>query len=111
MKSDYYQSDYRDAITATTGTHFRVNENFYPVTSAIRVEDKNTSRVLFVVNGRSEGGTSPLDGAIELIQTRYTTSSDGLGMGIGVSDRLDNKIEGVQDTYYIGLVSKNNTSA
>jgi hypothetical protein len=85
----------------------RVPINMYPVTSAIRIKDN--SRQLLVMNDRPQAGQSLKNGTIEVIQNSRTYFMDNKGLG----EQLDEKegYEGVhtRNTYYVGLLSANDT--
>ena len=53
--------------------------NYYPVTSAIKIRDYRDGTTLLVMNDRTQGGTSPRAGTIELMQNRVTPKNDQLG--------------------------------
>lgn len=52
--------------------------NYYPVNAAIYIEDEKKS--LGILTDRSQGGTSLVDGSIELMVQRRTISDDGRGV-------------------------------
>ena len=59
--------------------HQPISGNYYPVTSAIFMEDKDAS--LVVLTDRSQGGSSIQDGSIELMVQRRTLKDDHFGVG------------------------------
>lgn len=58
--------------------------NYYPITRFISLAD-NENRFSVVVE-RSEGGTSPSEGVLEVMFNRVSTGDDSLGVGEGVND-------------------------
>lgn len=52
--------------------------NYYPVNTAIYIEDNNAS--IAVLTDRSQGGSSIVDGTVELMVHRRTTHDDGRGV-------------------------------
>jgi len=56
-----------------------VTANYYPINSAIAVEDDNIR--LTVLNDRSQGGSSLEDGTVELMHNRKIHSDDNKGVG------------------------------
>ena len=69
----------------------RVNEsvagNYYPVNSAIYIEDRKTGARVTLMNDRSQGGSSVRDGAIELMINRRTVQDDERGVGEPLYDK------------------------
>ena len=53
--------------------------NYYPVNAAIFIED--TASAFSVVTDRTQGGTSLMDGSVELMVQRRTLADDGRGVG------------------------------
>ena len=53
--------------------------NYYPVNSAIMIEDEARHLQMTVMNDRSQGGSAYQPGRIELMLNRRTFSLDGLG--------------------------------
>lgn len=51
-----------------------VSGNYYPVTTKISIEDKNKNSRLSVLTDRAQGGSSLLDGEIELMVKNYLFS-------------------------------------
>ena len=56
-----------------------VTANYYPVNSAIAVEDSKIR--MTVLNDRSQGGSSLEDGTVELMQNRKIPADDNKGVG------------------------------
>lgn len=57
--------DYRP--TWNLATTQKVTDNYYPINSAISIQDVNSKRRLTVMNDRSQGGTSIAPGTVELM--------------------------------------------
>jgi hypothetical protein len=55
--------------------------NYYPINSALYVEDINTNERMTVTNDRAQGGSSILNGEIELMIHRRLLVDDGRGVG------------------------------
>ena len=60
--------------------------NYYPVTSAIYMEDKNDGKRLTLMNDRSQGGSSLGSGQLELMLHRAMKSTDSKGLGEGCDE-------------------------
>ena len=77
-----------------------ITANYYPINSAISMEDGD--RVFTVMNGRSQGGSALSPGNIEFMQNRRIPADDGRGMGeyLDEKDSLGNGIR-VPATYYV----------
>ena len=58
--------------------------NYYPVNSAIYMEDCNTS--LAIITDRTQGGTSLKDGSLELMVHRRTIKDDARGVGEPINE-------------------------
>lgn len=76
--------------------------NYYPVNSRIIIRDeaamekrkstsKNSMRQLTFVNDRSQGGSSILDGSVEIMLHRRTLYDDSLGVGEPISETVLDK--------------------
>ncbi|XP_024082685.1 lysosomal alpha-mannosidase-like isoform X2 [Cimex lectularius] len=74
--------------------HEKIEANYYPVTSAGRISDKNCT--LTVLTDRAQGASSPEDGILEFMLNRRTMHDDGKG----VNEPLQEKVMG------IGLVAR-----
>eukprot|EP01017_Pseudomicrothorax_dubius_P019484 TRINITY_DN2142_c0_g3_i3.p1 TRINITY_DN2142_c0_g3~~TRINITY_DN2142_c0_g3_i3.p1 ORF type:complete len:253 (-),score=88.54 TRINITY_DN2142_c0_g3_i3:90-848(-) len=64
----------------------RVSGNYYPITSAIYLEDKSSDRRMTLMNDRAQGGSSLRSGEIELMIQRKIKKDDGRGVGEGLND-------------------------
>lgn len=65
-------------------SNLKIESNMYPVTSAIRINDKYSS--MFVVVDRPYAGSSLQNGTIELIQNRRLLHDDNKGTGETLDD-------------------------
>lgn len=72
-QSDSYNERYH-----TTNTQ-RASSNYYPINSAIFIEDVAQGEQMIVMNDRSEGGSAFNDGNIELMVNRRGNTTDDLG--------------------------------
>lgn len=79
--------------------------NYYPVQTAIAIENSNMRMV--VMNDRSQGGSVIKDGRIELMQNRRCNVDDHRGMGEPLSES-NAKGQGitVPATYYVQVYNK-----
>ena len=66
-------------IRDNTNTSQRASSNYYPVTSAIIVEDTALHEQMIVMNDRSAGGSAYNNGTIEIMISRRHNTSDLLG--------------------------------
>ncbi|CDW76004.1 lysosomal alpha-mannosidase [Stylonychia lemnae] len=55
-------------------------QNFYPINSAIFLEDQNNQNQMIVMNDRTQSGSAFRKGHIELMFNRRSSSSDDLGL-------------------------------
>lgn len=70
--------DYRPTWELQTGEE--VASNYYPVTSWIFIRDLSKELQMTVLTDRSQGGSSMIDGTIELMLHRRLLYDDGYGM-------------------------------
>jgi hypothetical protein len=94
--------DYRS--TWILDTKQKVTANYYPINSAISIQDANSTRRMTVMNDRSQGGTSIAPGTVELMQNRAAPSDDNKGVGEPLMERNEygNGIR-VKATYYVQI--------
>ena len=60
--------------------------NYYPVNSAIYIEDSKAS--LAIITDRTQGGSSLRDGSIELMVHRRTVKDDARGVGEAINETI-----------------------
>jgi len=60
--------------------------NYYPVNSRIIIRDEKQGIQMTVLNDRSQGGTSPIDGSVELMVHRRLLYDDSFGVGEPLSE-------------------------
>jgi len=60
--------------------------NYYPVNSRIFIRDEKQNIQMTVLNDRSQGGTSPIDGSVELMVHRRLLYDDAFGVGEPLSE-------------------------
>ncbi|OWF45655.1 lysosomal alpha-mannosidase-like [Mizuhopecten yessoensis] len=78
--------------------------NFYPVNSRIYVKDEALGIQLTVLTDRSQGGSSIIDGGIQLMVHRRLLYDDGLGVGEPLNETgLDHKGLVVRGKHYVFL--------
>lgn len=84
-----------------------ISDNFYPITTAISIQDVNSDRQMTIMNDRTQGGTSIKPGTIELMQNRATAGDDGLGLKQSLRE-LDSDDKGVRvkATYYLQIYDR-----
>jgi lysosomal alpha-mannosidase len=56
-----------------------ITANYYPINSALAIKDSKSGNQLTVSNDRAQGGSSLVDGRIELMQNRRIPCDDGKG--------------------------------
>jgi hypothetical protein len=74
-----------------------VAANFYPITSAIAIRDKNSNKQVTIMPDRPQSGSAGIRGNnnIELMQNRRHTMNDYYGVTEPLND-LDNAHRGIQ---------------
>lgn len=72
---DGYELHYSDPELADATVQY----NYYPVTSAISIEDSESLERITLMNDRAQGGTSSKVGSLELMIHRVSTTDDGCG--------------------------------
>lgn len=77
-----------------------ITANYYPINSAIAIRDGPMQ--MTVMNDRSQGGSSLVEGRIELMQNRRSNVDDGRGVDepLNETDTRNNSIT-VPATYYL----------
>ncbi|CAK1553218.1 unnamed protein product [Leptosia nina] len=80
--------------------------NFYPVTSKIYIEDTAMDARFSILNDRAQGGTSLIDGAIDMMVVRRILT-DETGIGLTVNDTIDGKGVIVSGKHYLYLSKSN----
>lgn len=92
-----YQDSPKDSIE-------NVTSNYYPINSAITMNDIHSNRTFTVMNGRAQAGSALTAGGIQLMQHRRIPAVDYRGMGEPLEevDALGNGIR-VPATYYVQL--------
>jgi lysosomal alpha-mannosidase len=68
--------NYRPTWHFKPSSHQNISLNYYPVTSAIAVRDRETANQLTVMTTRTQGGTVLDNGKIELMQSRRLNFAD-----------------------------------
>ena len=102
--------DYRP--TWNFSTFLNVTQNYYPVDSAIAIRDPLNGNQMTLMTTRSHGGSSIMEGQIELMHHRRLYCDDGRGVGepLNETDVYGNGMR-VSTTYYLHLFNtKNETS-
>lgn len=81
-----------------------VTANYYPINSAIHMQDFKGSRSFTVMNDRAQGGTALSPGNIEFMQNRRIPADDSRGMGEYV-DEKDLNGDGIRvpATYHVQI--------
>lgn len=60
--------------------YMRPSANYYPVTSAIMIEDQQRVNQMIIMNDRPQGGSAFDNGRVELMFNRRGYSDDEMGM-------------------------------
>jgi len=98
-------TDHRDSYKLDTPQ--KVSPNYYPVDSAIMIEDTSSNIQMAVINDRSEGGSAYKKGRIELLIDRRVYEDDDLGM---CQSLLENDLDGspvsITASYYMQFTSE-----
>ncbi|KAI2808070.1 carbohydrate binding [Blomia tropicalis] len=69
-----------------------ISGNYYPINSRIYLQDEKKGMQMTILNDRSQGGTSPRDGVIEIMVHRRLLHDDGFGVGEALNEPgVDNK--------------------
>jgi len=97
-----YQDSPKDSIE-------NVTSNYYPINSAITMNDIHSNRTFTVMNGRAQAGSALTTGGIQFMQHRRIPADDYRGMGEPLEevDALGNGIR-VPATYYVQLFDRSN---
>ena len=104
------QRDYRKTLY-TLGSTEELAENTYPLTSAMRIYDKNSERQMFVTVDRPQGGTSLTKGSLEVFQNRRISTLDNKGLGESYNELENGEGIHTNNTYYLGLMPTNCSNA
>ncbi|XP_069699538.1 lysosomal alpha-mannosidase-like [Periplaneta americana] len=67
--------------------HEPISGNYYPVTSKILIRDATKGLELAVLNDRAQGGSSIVDGQMELMVHRRLLRDDGFGVGEALNEQ------------------------
>lgn len=76
----WWNREPRDSVT-----NHRIEGSYYPVVNRILI--KGTQYAFGVYTDRAEGGSSLVDGELELMLHRATAVDDGLGVGEPLNER------------------------
>ena len=63
-----------------------VSGNYYPVNTAMYIEDDDSGKALAVSTDRTQGGSSLVDGSVELMVHRRTLADDSRGVGEALNE-------------------------
>lgn len=79
-----------------------VSGNYYPVNSAVHLEDKGRNKQFTVMNDRAQGGSSLAPGRIELMQHRRIPCDDTKGVNEFLNE-MDSDGKGIRvpASYYV----------
>ncbi|KAK0079162.1 hypothetical protein PV326_008900 [Microctonus aethiopoides] len=91
--------DYRPTWNVTLKE--KIAGNYYPVTAKIYLEDKIKQLRLSVLNDRAQGGTSMIDGQLELMLHRRLLNDDAFGVGEALNEKAFGKGLVVRGTHYL----------
>lgn len=73
-----------------------ITANYYPINSAIAIEDLDTLYRFTVMNDRAQGGSALQDGSIEFMQNRRIPADDKRGMGEFLDEMTTDGKEGLR---------------
>ncbi|XP_076763477.1 lysosomal alpha-mannosidase II isoform X2 [Xylocopa sonorina] len=79
----------------------KVSGNYYPVTSKISLKDEEELLKLSVLTDRAQGGTSMLDGEIELMLHRRLLKDDAFGVGEALNESAFGEGLVVRGSHYV----------
>lgn len=100
--------NYRPSFTMDSWYYeHNITANYYPINSAISMDDVSTGRHFTVMNDKPQGGSALSDGNIEFMQNRILTNDDGLGQDdhLEEMDQTGHHIR-VRATYYVQISGK-----
>lgn len=81
-----------------------VSSYFFPINSALFIEDLTLKEQFYVLNDRSQGGSAYSKGRLELMFHRFGTTNDELGMQEPMRDWTpDGKGINVSAKYWVGF--------
>lgn len=97
---DFVNTNLKDSNENITG-------NYFPVQSALSMQDTKSNLTFTVMNDRSQGASALSDGSIEFMQNRRTPGNDNKGMPehLNETDSLGNGIR-VKATYNVQLFDR-----
>lgn len=101
---------YKEGYQLSSWGSDEIQYNYYPVTSAIGIEDKKTgNKRITLMNDRSQGGTSRRIGQVELMIHRVCTTDDKLNLEEVLKDvdPATGAVREVDLTHYL-ILSKGN---
>ncbi|XP_015929798.1 lysosomal alpha-mannosidase isoform X1 [Parasteatoda tepidariorum] len=76
--------------------------NYYPVNSRIYIRDKKANKQLTVLNDRSQGGSSLMNGSVELMIHRRLLHDDAFGVGEALNEPgVDGKGLVIRGSHYL----------
>jgi hypothetical protein len=84
-----------------------VTQNYYPINSAIAIRDESNGNQLTLMSTRAQGGSSLMEGQVELMHNRRLFYDDWRGVGepLNETDEYGNGIQ-VTTTYYIHIFNR-----
>ena len=94
---DLIHTNYNDSLENVTA-------NYFPINSAISMNDINSDRVFTVMNDRPQAGSALREGAVQFMQHRRIPADDSRGMSeyVDEKDKNGNGIR-VPASYYIDI--------
>jgi hypothetical protein len=81
--------NHRGSYTLVLDKNDKVAANYYPITTAISIEDSGSDTVFTVNTDRAQGGTSHEKGKIEIMQNRRLKGDDQHGLPERLSETDD----------------------
>jgi hypothetical protein len=100
---DLVNTNYKDSLENVTA-------NYYPINSAISMQEVDGDRQFTVMNDRSQAGSALHEGGIQFMQNRRIPSDDSRGMGewLDETDAYGNGIR-VPATYFVDIFQNSKT--